>query len=95
MVKFVTLIRFTEAGAKGIKQSTARASDFRKSAEKMGVKVDAQYWTVGAYDGILVLSADNEQKILRCLADLTSAGNVRTQTLRAFDAGEFEALIGK
>src|SRR5262249_14778603 len=55
MARYLTLIRFTEQGAKTIKKSTARAADFRAAAEKVGVKVEAQYWTTGAYDGVLIL----------------------------------------
>jgi len=48
---------------------------------------------VGACDGLLVLSGD-ERKILRTLTQLAAAGNVRTETLQAFDAKEFKAITG-
>ena len=95
MPKYITLIRFTEQGAKNIKQSTARARAFAEAAAKAGVKVEAQYWTAGHYDGALVLSADSEQKALRALTKLAAGGNVRTETMQAFDAQEFDAIVGK
>ena len=95
MARYLTLIRFTEQGAKTIKKSTARAADFRAAAEKSGVKVEAQYWTTGAYDGVLILSAEDEAKALQCLAALAIAGNVRTETLKAFDAKEFDTIAAK
>ena len=55
MSRYISLIRFTEQGALALKQSTDRAAAFHKAAEKAGVKVEAQYWTVGAYDGVLIL----------------------------------------
>jgi uncharacterized protein with GYD domain len=94
MPKYITLIRFTEQGAKNIKQSTARARAFAEAVAKAGVKVDAQYWTTGSYDGALVLSADSERKVLHALTELVAVGNVRTETLPAFDAKEFEAIVG-
>jgi uncharacterized protein with GYD domain len=93
MTRYLTLLRFTEQGAKNIKDSPSRALAFKAEAGKAGVKVEGQYWTVGAYDGVLILSADDESKVLHVLAGLASKGNVRTETLRAFDEGEFAALV--
>ena len=95
MIRYVTLLRFTEQGVKNLHQSTARAGTFREAAAKEGINVEAQYWTTGAYDGVLIFSAKDESNALRCLAALAAAGNVRTETLRAFKAKEFEAIAGK
>ena len=95
MARYITLIRFTEQGAKNIKNSPSRSAAFKMAAEKAGVKVEAHYWTMGACDGVLVLSADDETKALHCLTELAAAGNVRTETMRAFDANEFGAILGK
>ena len=92
MTRYLTLLRFTEQGAKNIKDSPSRAAAFKEDAARAGVKVEGQYWTVGAYDGALILSADDESKILRVLTALAGKGNVRTETLRAFDEGEFASL---
>ncbi len=93
MARYVTLIRFTDQGARGMKKSTARALAFKRAAEKSGVTVETQLWTVGACDGVLILSGE-EKKALRCLTQLAALGNIRTQTMRAFDAGEFKAITG-
>ena len=90
MARYVSLLKFTEQGARNIKDSPGRAAAFKQNAEKLGVKVEAQRWTVGRYDGILVLSGE-EKSILRVLADLTALGNVSTETLQAFDADVFTA----
>jgi uncharacterized protein with GYD domain len=94
MVRYIALLKFTEQGSKSIQKSTARAATFRESASKAGATVEAQYWTTGSYDGALIFSAESESTALRCIAALAAAGNVRTQTLRAFDAKEFEAISG-
>ena len=95
MPRYLSLLRFTEQGAKNIKQSTTRAHAFTKIADKAGVKIEGQYWTVGACDGVLILRADDEQKALRCLTELAAVGNVRTETLRAFTDAEFDAVVGR
>jgi uncharacterized protein with GYD domain len=93
MARYVTLLRFTDQGARAIKKSSARALAFKKAAEKAGVTVEAQLWTVGACDGILILSGQ-EGKVLRCLTELAGMGNARTETMRAFDADEFNEITG-
>lgn len=93
MPRFISLLRFTEQGAKAIKKSTSRAHAFDKIAAKSGVRVVGQYWTLGQVDGVLILEADNESKALHCLADLAAEGNVRTETLPAYIDTEFDALL--
>jgi|ERR1043166_4378881 uncharacterized protein with GYD domain len=95
MTKYLVLLRFTDQGIKAVGNSTARAAQFRESASKAGITVEAQYWTVGAYDGAFILSATDESHVLRCLTALAAAGNVRTETLRALDAKEFDAIASQ
>ncbi|MFA6543485.1 MAG: GYD domain-containing protein [Limisphaerales bacterium] len=93
MARYITLLRFTDKGAKNIKQSTARAHKFDALAEKSGVTVEGQYWTIGQCDGVLVLRADNEQRILHLLTELAALGNVRTETMQAFVDKEYDSVI--
>jgi len=91
MARYISLLRFTEQGAHNLKVSAARALAFKEHAEEAGVTVEAQFWTVGRYDGVLILSGE-EKSVLRCLTQLASAGNVRTETLQAFNADELKAI---
>jgi uncharacterized protein with GYD domain len=93
MATYISLLRFTEQGAKNIKESIRRAHDFGNAAAKSGVTIDGQYWTLGEYDGVLILSADTEEKALHCLAELAAHGNVRTETLQAFTDKGFAEII--
>src|SRR5229473_2492554 len=68
IMRYVTLLRFTEQGIKQLNKSLDRAESFRAAAAKAGVNVEAQYWTTGPYDGVLILSANDETNALRCLA---------------------------
>jgi uncharacterized protein with GYD domain len=92
MARYISLLRFTPQGVRSLKQSPARAAAFRKAAQKAGVTIEAQLWTAGAYDGILILEAPDEGKVLRVIARLAAGGNVTTHSLRAFDAAEFAAI---
>ena len=91
MARYVSLIRFTEQGARNIKESAGRALAFKRDAEKLGITVETQLWTVGRCDGVTVLRGE-PQAILRCLTQLASLGNVRTETLQAFDADEVKGI---
>lgn len=95
MPSFIALLKYTEKGAKEIKKSTTRAHQFDKLAEKAGVKVVGQYWTMGRFDGVLILSATDETKVLHMLTLLAALGNVRSQTMRAFVDSEFDEIIGR
>jgi len=95
MARYISLLKFTEQGAKAIKKSTARAREFNAIAAKAGVQIEGEYWTVGRYDGVLILNAPNEADVLRALAELGALGNVRTQSLQAFTDQEFDAIAGK
>jgi uncharacterized protein with GYD domain len=95
MARYISLLRFTEQGAKNLKESTNRAHTFDKFAAQAGVKIEGQYWTLGAYDGVLILEADSEQKVLRCLSQLASQGNVRTETMKSLIDREFDDIVGR
>ncbi len=93
MCRYITLINFTDKGSSHIKESTARAHAFDDIAAKSGVQVEGQFWTMGSYDGVLILTTDSEHKILHLLAELASRGNVRTTTMQAFTDKEFDAIL--
>jgi uncharacterized protein with GYD domain len=95
MARYIALLNFTEQGAANIKKSTARARAFDKLAEKAGVKVEGQYWTMGRFDGVLILSASDETKVLHLLTSLAALGNVRTQTMQTFTDTEFDEIVGR
>ena len=95
MARYIALLKFTEQGARNIKKSTARAHAFDKLAVRAGIKVEGQYWTMGRFDGVLILSASDEKKVLHMLTSLAALGNVRTHTMQAFVDSEFDAIVGR
>jgi uncharacterized protein with GYD domain len=93
MATYVALIRFTEQGAKNVRDTRKRAAAFREAAQAAGVTVREQYWTLGAYDGLLVLDAPDEASVTAAMVALGALGNVRTQTMRAFDDSEVGDIL--
>lgn len=95
MATYVTLIKFTEKGVNNIKDTCKRAADFKASARKLGLEVKGQYWCLGAYDGIIVFEAADDETATAAMLSLSSLGNVTTQTLRSFTAAEMGKILGK
>ena len=94
MATFITTIKFTEKGVQGIQESPKRAAAFTAAAKKMGVKVIGIYWTLGAFDGMIVFEAPDDPTATAAMLSLASKGSVQTTTVRAFDASEFKKVIG-
>lgn len=95
MVRYLVLFNFTEQGIKNIGETVNRSDAFQKAAQEAGASVKAVYWLVGGFDGALVLEASDETTATALVARLCTAGNVRTQTLRALDRGEMAGILGK
>ena len=93
MATFITLVNFTDQGARNIKESPHRAEAFTALAKKLGVEVKSLHWTVGQYDVVTVTEGSDEAQLATLFAT-ASLGNVRTQTLRAFSASEIKKVIG-
>jgi len=61
----------------------------------MGAKVTDSFWTMGAYDVVLLLEAPNDETVSAFSLKLGSLGNVKSQTMRAFSRKEMESILAK
>jgi uncharacterized protein with GYD domain len=95
MARFVMLLNYTDKGITQVKDSPKRADTFREWAAKHGATVELQLWTMGAYDGIAVVSAPDEKAIAALALGISQLGFVRSTTLRAFDESEFKVILGQ
>src|SRR5688500_18858370 len=95
MATFISTLKFTEQGLKGIGETTKRAAALKTAAKKMGAKVINVYWTLGAYDGVLIFEAPDDETATALLLDLGSLGNVKSATTRAFTANEMDNILAK
>lgn len=93
MATFIALITETEKGEQTIQNTVSRANQFADMAKEHGVEVKGLYWTMGSFDGTLVLEAPDDKAVAGLLYKLTSQGNVRAQTMRAFDMDEMTAIL--
>jgi uncharacterized protein with GYD domain len=95
MAAFISLLNFTEQGVKNFRSSPDRSEAFKAMAKKMGVTVKDIYWTIGAYDIVLIMDAPDDETVAALMISLGSLGNVKTQTLRAFDSIQLKKIISK
>ena len=95
MATFIALLRFTERGAQAVKESVQRAGGNRALGEQLGVTVNDIYWTLGQYDVVMLLEAANDETVTAFLLSMGAKGMVSSQTLRAFSAEEFAAIVGR
>jgi len=95
MVTFISLCTFTDQGMRTIKESTKRADMVMEAASKFGSKMTHLYWTQGQYDLISIIEAPDDATATAFGLAIASAGNVRMQTLRAFNRNEMNGILGK
>jgi uncharacterized protein with GYD domain len=95
MAMYVSLLQFTEQGIRNVKDTIKRAAAATAEAEKMGAKVTDSFWTMGAYDVVLLLEAPNDETVSAFSLKLGSLGNVKSQTMRAFSRKEMESILAK
>jgi uncharacterized protein with GYD domain len=90
------LVQYTQQGIHNVNDTTKRADAFKKeSASKFGIKVCDMLWTLGEYDMITTVEAPNDETMAACSLHAAKLGNVKIKTLRAFEAAEVEAFLGK
>jgi len=95
MANYVILGNFTDQGIRGIKDTTKRAQAFRDLAKDMGGSIKDIYWTLGSYDIVLTMEAPDDETVAAILMKVGSLGNLKSQTLRAFNETEINSLISR
>jgi uncharacterized protein with GYD domain len=95
MATYCVLASFTEQGVRNAKDSPQRSEAFKEMAKKCGVTVKDLYWAQGQYDVVTLLEAPDDLAVTSLALSVGALGNVRTQTLRLFSAGDMKAIIEK
>ena len=95
MASYITTLKFTEQGVRAIGETTKRAAEFKAAAEKIGIKVKDIYWTMGAFDGLVVFDAPDDETATALMLHVSSGGNAQTHTVRAFTAAEMDRALAK
>ena len=95
MASYVCLIQFSDQGIRNIQDTVKRGDAAIAEAEKLGMKIVEEYWTMGAYDGVVIIEAPDDETMSAFILKVGSLGNVKAQTLRAFRRNEMEGILAK
>ena len=95
MATYVSLIQFTDQGIRAIKDTVKRGDAAIAEAEKMGMKIVEEFWTMGAYDVVVFFEAPDDETMSAFTLKIGALGNVKSHTLRAFRRKEMESILAK
>ena len=95
MAMYVSLIQFTDQGIRSIKKTIKRGDAAMADAEKMGVKIVEEFWTMGTYDVVVIVDAPNDETMSAFMLKVGSLGNVKSHTMRAFRQEEMAGVLAK
>ena len=95
MATYIALSRFTDQGIRSVKDTTKRAAAVQEAAARFGARLTQIYWTLGHYDLVTIIEASDEQSATAFALSIASAGNIRMETLRAFNRDEMGGILGK
>ena len=93
MATYLVLFNWTDQGIRNVRDTLERYERSNELADKHGVSFEHIYWTVGPYDIALIAEAPDDESISAMLLELSSAGNLRTTTLRAYDQEEMRGIL--
>ena len=92
MPTYISLLRYTQEGAKNIKESPARLDAVKKLFQSMGSELKAWYLTMGQYDAVVISEGPDDETAAKLLLMIGAQGNIHTETFRAFTEDEFRKI---
>jgi len=95
MPTFMLSMNFTEQGIRKIKDAPKRAKAARDLAKKVGVEIKHLYLTSGDSDLVVFVDTPNGDNVAKFALALSSLGNVRTRTARAWSAEEYLKIVSE
>jgi len=92
---YVILGNWTDQGTRDFGGAVQRGNGFREMVEQAGGRVRELVWTMGEYDFIIVAEAPDDETATTLVLRVGAAGNVRSKTMRAFDADQMSDIIAR
>jgi uncharacterized protein with GYD domain len=93
MPLFVMLTNLTPDGVKTLKSNPNRVSEVNKEVEQIGAKVIAQYATLGQYDFVTIVEADDAQTMAKVSVELGSRGTMTSETMSAMESSDLASAL--
>jgi uncharacterized protein with GYD domain len=93
MPTYISLLRYTQQGIAAAKGGPARLDAAKEAYRKAGGELKAFYLTMGRYDMVAIAELPNDEAAATLALGLGAAGNIRTETSRAFTEAEYRKVI--
>ena len=90
---YVFLTKVTAAGVKTLQSNPRRIKVVNKEIEALGARVVAQYATLGRYDFVNIVEAQDNETIARISVELGARGTVQLTTLAAIPVDAFTKML--
>ena len=94
MATYITLLNYTDQGAKNMKGVPERVLAARQALENIGGRMHGYRLTLGAYDAVVVVEAPDDEAYATLILNIAAQGNIRTTTLKAFSEEESFRILG-
>ena len=94
MPTYISLLRYTEKGIGDIKGGPSRLDAAKAAYKKAGGELKAFYLAMGQYDMVAVAELPNDETVATLALTIGAAGNIRSETFRAFTEAEFRKIVG-
>jgi uncharacterized protein with GYD domain len=95
MPTFMCFLNWTDQGAKAVKEAPQRYEAAKALIAKLGGRLVSAYVTTGQYDVALTVEMPDGDAMTKLAVAITSSGNARTTTVRAFSPEEFGKLAAE
>jgi uncharacterized protein with GYD domain len=95
MPMFILSLGWTDQGIRGVKDAPKRSQAAKELASKVGVEIKQVFLTSGDDDLLLIVDTPDGDNVAKFALALSSLGNVRTRTARAWPEREFHKLISE
>ena len=92
MPTYIALLSWTGKGVGAVKDSPSRLDAGREAFKKLGVNIKDTYLTMGQYDLVCVIEAPDDETYAAALLSLGAQGNVKTETLKAFNEEQYRKI---
>ncbi|MCW3980575.1 MAG: GYD domain-containing protein [Candidatus Bathyarchaeota archaeon] len=95
MPLYILMSKLTDEGWKTVKERPSRIREVNRELQALGVKVLSQYATLGEYDFVNIVEAQDNRTVAKVSIELGSRGTIQITTMPAIAIDEFITSVKK
>ena len=93
MPTYISLIHYTDEGARKVKEGPKRLDEAKKAFKAAGGELKQWYRVMGRYDAVVISEFPNDEVAMKVAVVIESLGALRTEGSRAFTEDEYRKII--